>query len=458
MTQLFVVHSAYGLTTAVAAIDEGIIARRGRRVLAVANTALVPETSTGPGDAAHVRPLLSRFDDVVSVNDLLAPIPPTQWAPTAEDLPMIERLLRRVWRLDDGPLELFLQSIHVAPALTFARLFSDATITVVSDGLMTFSPVRKRLGHDLTRRVTRVVYGDVVPGVAPLLFAEHGAERMPIPAAALGRVFEEGAAVLNDPALDALAADAAPTALILGQYLSTLGIVTPSEEQRLHAALLDRTRDWRPDRIVFKPHPSAPVADVDALQEHAERRGVRFEVYEGDAPAEIVAGRLNTIVAAALFSTALPTIAAVHGVPITAVETDLLLRRLPQPENSNRMPLALVDALTRIDSPYAPPPAAASTERQLLADAVGYAMQPVIMSHLRPRAEEFLSRFGPGEGARYLTAVRMTALELPGAPARSRLAQRFFPIGGAGRLEQARLTIKGMRRRGRRIWRTARGE
>ncbi|MBN9181003.1 MAG: hypothetical protein J0J00_10755, partial [Microbacterium sp.] len=113
MVQLFVLNSGYALTTVVAAMDAGLIRPGGLRVLVSVNAAPLPETAASPGELPTLRPLLTRFDRVESLNELIAPLLPTAWSPTAEDGPLLERLLRRAWDLPDEPVELFLQSPQV---------------------------------------------------------------------------------------------------------------------------------------------------------------------------------------------------------------------------------------------------------------------------------------------------------------------------------------------------------
>src|SRR5690606_4542080 len=84
------------------------------------------------------------------------------------DLPVLNRLFTRAWDLD-GDLELFVQSPQVAPARTLLSLFPDARITIIGDGLMTYSPIRVQLPRTVVERIGRVVYADVVQGVEPLV-------------------------------------------------------------------------------------------------------------------------------------------------------------------------------------------------------------------------------------------------------------------------------------------------
>ncbi|CAH0140579.1 alpha-2,8-polysialyltransferase family protein [Microbacterium sp. Bi121] len=463
MTVLFALHSAYGLTTAAAAIDEGLFGGDGQwgsgeRVLVPFNSARVPETTVGIDAHAGLASLRVRFDRVESLDALLQPRHPSSWAPPADEFPVLRRLLERAWNLDDD-LELCVQSPQVAPASTLMALFPNARLTIIGDGLMTYSPIRVQLPRTVVARIGRVVYADVVPGVEPLVFRESGAARTPVPAARFAAALEETALAEtggSDPELDALAdgtpSDERGTALVLGQYLAALGLVSSDEEVGMQQDMIDAALQWKPARIVFKPHPSAPPALTDAVRERAESHGLDFVVYRGPVPAEIVAERLDAVGVVAGFSTALPTIRALYGRPIASVGTRRMLRGLSPFENSNRVPTTIVDALTRSDSPYADP------ERlQLLTDAVGYAMQPKIAASLRPRAEELLRSMPQIERDRYFDPARLAKLRLPGAPVESLPRRMLRSAGGVGRVEELRLTIHGARRRAARAWKAVRG-
>ncbi|MGO1803299.1 MAG: polysialyltransferase family glycosyltransferase [Microbacteriaceae bacterium] len=448
MTVLFALHSAYGLATAAAAIDDGLFETGGERVLVPFNSARVPETMVGIDDHPQLGTLRARFDRIEFLDALLQPRHPSSWEPEAEELPVLERLLARAWNLDDD-LELCVQSPQVAPALTLLSLFPNARLTIIGDGLMTYSPIRIEMPRSITQRIGRVVYADVVPGVEPLVFREAGAQRAPVAAERFAAALAETGGA--DADLDAVA-DGTPTALVLGQYLAVLGLVTPDEETGMQQEMVDRALAWNPARIVFKPHPSAPPALTDAVRSRAESRGVAFVVYRGPVPAELVAERLDAVGVVAGFSTALPTIRALYGRPIAAVGTRRMLRRLTPFENSNRVPATIVDALTRTDSPYAEP-----AQLQLLIDAVGYAMQPKIAAPLRTRAEELLRRMPAAERDRYFAPARLARLRLPGAPPENLPRRLLRSAGGVGRVEELRLTLHGARRRAQRAWKEVRG-
>ena len=67
----------------------------------------------------------------------------------------------------------------VALNILAAGLTVPHDVSIVGDGLMTYSPIRNRWPHTVASRVTAVVYADTVPGVEPLLFP--AADRVPVP-------------------------------------------------------------------------------------------------------------------------------------------------------------------------------------------------------------------------------------------------------------------------------------
>ncbi|MFK4762676.1 polysialyltransferase family glycosyltransferase [Microbacterium sp. ZW T5_45] len=445
MTQLFAVHSVYGLATLAAAIDGGLILDQGERILVPFNSARVPETTRGIVDDPALESLRNRFDRVEDLGALLGAAHPSAWKPRESELPMLERLLARAWDIDTRELELFVQSPQVAPAKTLMALFPGARITIVGDGLMTYSPMRIDLPYPVAARIVRVVYADVVPGVRPLVGSPR-AETAPVPP----ELFAPALAETAEP--ERIDNAASPTVLVLGQYLSALGLVTPAEELAMQLEMIDRAAGRAPGRIVFKPHPAAPPTVTHSLKDRASAHGIAFEEYRGPLPAELLAEHLDARAVVAGFSTALPTVSTLFGRDIASVGNREVLARLSPFENSNRIPATIVDALTRTDSPYAD-----AARLQLLIDAVGYAMQPKIAAHLRPRAERFLRGLDANERDRYFAPHRLAELRLPGAPADGPLARMLRPAGGVGRAEEWRLTALGAKRRAGRAWRALRG-
>lgn len=451
MTQLFAVHSAYGLATAAAALDGGLLGDHGERILVPFVSSRVPETSVSIAADPALASLRDRFDRIEDLDAMLGPLHPSSWKPHSSDLPLLRRLLIRAWGIDPGDLELLVQSPQVAPARTLMLLFPHARLTIIGDGLMTYSPMRVRMPHTVTARIGRVVHADVVPGLTPLVGAPT-ATPVPVSPDLFRAALGETAAAVDDTAELDSALDGESTVLVLGQYLSALGLVSEGEEIALQKEMIDRAASRRPQHIVFKPHPAAPPRLSDALRDRARVHGIDFREYRGALAAEMLAERIDATAVIAGFSTALPTVQALFGREIDAVGADTVLARLTPYENSNRVPATIVDALTRADSPYRDP-----ERMQLLIDAVGYAMQPVVAGHLRGRAEQLLAGIRPSDRDRYFAPERLAELRLPGAPRETAVRRALRPVGGIGRVEQARLTVLAARRRLARAWRVLRG-
>lgn len=451
MTQLFALHSAYGLATAAAALDGGLLGDHGERILVPFVSSRVPETSVGILADPALASLRERFDRIEDLDGLLGPLHPSSWRPDAADLPLLRRLFVRAWGLDTDDLEVLVQSPQVAPARTLMLLFPNARLTIIGDGLMTYSPMRVRLSHTVTARIGRVVHADVVPGVTPLV-GSPAATPVPVAPELLRAVLAETAAGVDDTADLESALEGESSVLVLGQYLSALGLVSDSEEVALQTRMIDRAAIRTPAHIVFKPHPAAPPRLSDALRDRAAVHGIDFREYRGALAAEVLAERIDAQAVVAGFSTALPTVRALFSREIESVGAETVLSRLSPYENSNRVPATIVDALTRPDSPYREP-----ERMQLLIDAVGYAMQPVVAGHLRARAEELLRSIRPADRDRYFAPERLRELRLPGAPPETVVRRALRPAGGIGRVEQVRLTALGARRRVGRAWRALRG-
>ncbi|MFK8908507.1 alpha-2,8-polysialyltransferase family protein [Streptomyces sp. YS-3] len=408
-TQIFMATTVYGTATLAAAIDSGCFGPADRRLLLISNNAPIPETSpsldTMPGFAA----LRGRFDGVLSWNETIAPMHPAGWAPRADDVPLWERQLRRAWDLGDDRIELAVESIQVNPAGAVAQLFPDAPLHVYADGLMSYGPTRNKLDPLVGSRVRRVLHLDLVPGLEPLLLGEFGVAPEVIPTEAFTKVVGELSA--ECAGLDVPEG----AALLLGQYLAALSILTEAEEEQLHLAMVRGAAARGHHRIVFKPHPSAPPAWTEALRTEAVTLGVELTVLESPLPAEAVYERLAPALVVGCFSTALLTASAFYGLPVARTGTELLLDRLTPYQNSNRVPVTLVDALlpplegAEGEAPEPPHDLAA------LVAAVGYAMQSEIRPDLRPAAEHYLSHQLTPHTWRYFKRRRLTTLALPGA-------------------------------------------
>ncbi|MFB6615415.1 polysialyltransferase family glycosyltransferase [Streptomyces sp. NPDC085524] len=420
-TQIFLASTLYGAATLAAGVDAGSFPPAGRRILLTSNHAVAAEVTPGVADMPGFAALRSRFDEVLDWNRVVEPQHPSTWAPRAEDVPLWERQLRALWGLGEDRVELIVESLQVPPAQTLCRLFPGAAVDVYADGLMSYGPTRFRLDPQLGMRVRRVLHLDLVPGLEPLLLTEFGARAELVPTEAFHKVMAE----LAGSAEPAEAAGEAP-ALLLGQYLSALDLMSPDEEEELHVSMVRGAHALGHTELVFKPHPGAPAAYSRRAEAEAERLGARITVIGTPVLAEALYQRLRPALVVGCFSTGLLTAATLYGLPVARTGTDAVLARLTPYPNSNRVPLALVDALLpdladagAVRSWTFPAPERVREETAGLLTAVGFTMQPQMLAGRRADAEAYLARHLTPRTRRYFTRRRLTGLGLPGGvPAR----------------------------------------
>ncbi|OKH96078.1 polysialyltransferase family glycosyltransferase [Streptomyces uncialis] len=471
-TRVLLASTLYGAATLAAALDAGRLAPVDRDVLLVCNNAAVPETTPALDGTPGFGPLRDRFDTVVSWNATIAPFHPGGWSPRADDIPLWERYLRLAWDLGDDDVELVVESLQVNPALAVTRIFTGAPVHVYADGLMSYGPTRDRIDPLVGTRVRRLLHLDLVPGLVPLLLTEYGVPAEIVPTDAFLKVLAELDDADGPGVLKALAGpdgedgtdsadspdgpdgpdgpgqeptDGPGPALLLGQYLSALEILTPDEEEDLHLRMLRGTVALGHRRIVFKPHPTAPADRSRRLEEEAGALGARLTVLDTPVLAEVLYRRTRPALVVGCFSTALLTASAFHGLPVARVGTELLLERLAPYQNSNRVPVTLVDALlpelddqdaVRAQAMDRSP--ARTAELNDLVTAVGYAMQPKLHPGRRADAERYLSRHLDERTRRYFKRRRLTALGLPGAlPAQFAFVPRSAAVRRVARRARA---------------------
>ncbi|MER6095260.1 alpha-2,8-polysialyltransferase family protein [Streptomyces sp. NPDC001728] len=426
-TQIFCASTLYGAVTLAAALDSGCFRPAGRRILLVTNNAAVPETTPPLDEAEGFARLRGRFDSVLSWNETISPLHPAGWTPRPSDLPMLQRHLRTLWDLGDDHVELALESLQVTPALAIAQLLPDAPVTVYADGLMSYGPTRNKIDPLIGGRVGRLLHLDLVPGLAPLLLAEFGAEPEPVPTEAFTTCVDE----LTGPA----AGPEDGPALLLGQYLAAIQLMTAAEEEELHLRMVRGAVARGHRRLVFKPHPTAPDAWSKALVREAEALGAELTVEDRPVLAEVLYRELRPALVVGCFSTALLTAKTFYGLPVARVGTRALLERLTPFQNSNRVPLTVVDAVVPpLEDGGEDGGTVGTAELNDLVAAVGFAMQPKIRPDLREPAVRHLS--GPlAERTRHhFTRRRLTVLNLPGGiplprhPGVRRLARRALRL------------------------------
>ncbi|WP_051765066.1 polysialyltransferase family glycosyltransferase [Streptomyces sp. NRRL F-5135] len=426
--QLFFACTQYAAATVTAALRAGLFGSRAdhRRILVVSDVSASPELGTPLDARPGCERLLPDFDEVRSWNDFIRPFHPAGWSPREQDAPLWQRAVREAWNLGDGPVEIACESIQANPSQAVATIFSESPIHIYADGLMSYGPTRSKLHPLIGSRVERLLHLDLVPGLEPLLLTEFGVAPEIIPTDVFVKVLAEladaadaadaaGTAGGSAGSTGGTGADGERPALLLGQYLSRLGILTPAEEEELHVEMVRGAVARGHRNVVFKPHPSAPDQWSRRLEGEAEQLGARLTVHAEPSLAEVLYQRLDPALVVACFSTALLTASAFYDLPVARVGTELLLERLSPYQNSNRVPVTIVDALL---PPLDPEAATAHRPDERIAElvaAVGFAMQPQIYPELRPTAENYLAHHLDRRTWRYFKRRRLTALALPGA-------------------------------------------
>ncbi|MFE4618597.1 polysialyltransferase family glycosyltransferase [Streptomyces sp. NPDC056747] len=434
--QIFQVSTLYGAATLAAALDAGQFGPRedARRLLLISHNAEIPETALRLETMTGYERIAARFDGTLDWNETIHPYHPAAWAPRPEESPLWQRVLRTAWDLGSARVELIVESIQVNPAKALAAAFPESSVDVYADGLMSYGPTRSDLAQSIAIRIRRVLHLDLVPGLRPLLLSEYGVEPELVPDDAFRAVLAEIAeasradertdgdggrdrgADTDSPIARAVAAK--PTALLLGQYLAALNLLTAEEEEELHVRMLRGAAAAGHGSVVFKPHPTAPVRYSQALHEEAAELGVRLTVLDGPLLAETFYERCRPRLVVGCFSTAMLTAAVYYGIPIARVGTVEVLERLTPFENSNRIPLTVVDHLVA-DLEEGEEPAVPGTAPDSLAPlvrAVGYCMRHKSHPGLREETARFLAEHHAEPGiAHHFGAQRLAQLGLPGA-------------------------------------------
>ncbi|MFG2726775.1 alpha-2,8-polysialyltransferase family protein [Streptomyces canus] len=408
-TQIFCASTLYGAVTLAAAIDSDLFEDAERRVLLVFNNTATPETSLPLDAMPGFAPLRDHFDEVLSWNEAIRPFHPGSWTPRPDDIPLFERYLRLLWGLGEDRVELVLESLQVAPALTVAQIFTGAPVDVYADGLMSYGPTRNKLDPLVGTRVRRLLHLDLIAGLTPMLLTEFGVPPVVVPTSAFLKAMGELTAAVEElPPLPDSAA------LLLGQYLSALDILSPVEEEDLHVRMLKGAVAKGHRSIVFKPHPSAPARFSRALEAEAEKLGVDLTVLDTPVLAEVLFEKARPALVVGCFSTALFTASALYDLPAARIGTELLLERLTPYQNSNRVPVVLADAVLADLEERKGEVAVPADTLNALVTALSFTMQAQIHPPLRQAAERYLSQHLGPRTRRYFRKKRLTSLGLPG--------------------------------------------
>jgi hypothetical protein len=217
-----------------------------------------------------------------------------------------------------------------------------------------------------------VLHLDLVEGLEPILLSEYGVGAEVIDGAAFRAVVAE----LAGPAREV----AEPYALVLGQYLADLGLTSAEREADIYRRCIDTAAARGIGLVVYKPHPSAPPSYAEALRRHAAAGGVRFRVETEPLPAEVLYERERPALVLGCFSTGIVTAARYWNIPVACAGTREALASLPRFEDSNRIPLVLMDLtvpkVAVAGGPHLlPPPELGIPAVQRILATVGYCMQ-----------------------------------------------------------------------------------
>lgn len=406
-TRLVAASTLFGAATVAAALDAGLLPAADRTVLVIQNNVPVPEVASSFDAQDVFGALRDRFDAVVTWNDVIAPYHPKAWRPQAADAPLWERYLRMLWDLGDDHLEIVAESLATSPTAAMVACFPGAPVTVYADGLMVYGPTRFELDHAVGGRIRSLLHLDLVPGLRPVLLTEWDVPSEVIPTEAFVKVVDQIAHHGTDSGDTSMTvAPGTEHALLLGQYMSAIGLVTPEEEAELHRSMVRAVVDRGFTHVVLKPHPSAPAEDAASLAAYAEELGAELTVAPMGTIAETRFTTAPPGIVVSCFSTALATATSLYGIPSVAVGTEILLERLEPYENSNRVPAMIVDALERGWAPG---------ELQDLVESLAYCQRARQLDRLRPVAEKTLAGLDENLQRLWFRRTRLTALGLPGA-------------------------------------------
>ncbi|MEU0909104.1 polysialyltransferase family glycosyltransferase [Streptomyces althioticus] len=408
--QVFCANSPSAVVLMAAAVEAGLLPEAGRRVLLVCDDAPVPEGAPPWDEVPGFARLRARFDTVLSWNEAIRPFHPAAWTPRAEDVPLLERHLRRLWGLGDDRVELVLGAPDTPPAQAVARVFTGAPLHVCAGGPADYGPTRGKLDPLIGTRVRQVLHLDLIPGLRPLLLAEFGAPARVVPADAFRAVTGEVASAVTGVPEGA--------ALVVGERPSD----PAGEEDALHAEMVRTAVRRGHHHVVFAPHPASPSRHAGAVRAEAARLGVDLTVLDTPVPVEALYEVSRPALVVGRASAAVFTASALYGLPVARVGTRRLLDGLRPYHHPRRVALVLAEAVL----PGQAPPVGGL--RGLLS-ALAFTMRPQVHPALRADAERYLA--AGAWDRRWFPRRRLTALGLPGGVprqlvflARNRAARR----------------------------------
>lgn len=469
-TEIFQVSSQFQILALAAAIRSGAVSSSdAQRVLLVCNNALIPENAEPLLESAVAQYARGLFASVVDFNDLMYPLKPVDFSPHPAQAALVQKLLRGYLGIARGDrVDLFVESLQSSPASGLAAVFWESRITVHADGLMVFGPSRKALPRSISDRITDLSFPDFVEELRPLLLSELNVTFRPTSASDFrrevalfvnwARSSQADSSQASSSQASSSQADSSQEAflslnpsgreryvLVLGQYLSSLGVYSAEQDHELAMDMVRRAQQLDCGTVVFKPHPSASKASSRRLVEEARALGISLVVESSTVPVEVFFEAMPPQAVVSAFSTGLATAHFVYGIPAFSVGTAQILEALTPFQNSNRIPATLCDLL------FSQP---RGQDVVLVTRAVAYCMQPNLLPLLRPHAEQLIAESDNGlpelspVWRRYIKRRRAESLDLIALPQKIRLDSASATQEGRslpGPTSGVRRLLKGLR-------------
>lgn len=302
-----------------------------QRVLVIARTGIAPVLATPLDRVPELQAAVSQFSVVMNWNEFVAPDHPAHWDATRGTKRALDARAEIEARY--GQVSgLVLVSLQAPPAKALANIFADVPITVYSDGLMAYGAAGKELALHIGERVTKFVYLDILPAVEPAAFRPYGtASYVPVD---VQSYYDWVAAACGLPLPEVAITE--PTAVVVGQYLADLGLITPAEDEQITARMAEVANAAGATRVVVRAHPGSASATTGVDEIGVGALGM--EIWLNLIPS----GQRSQVTVVSVFSTALLTAKAL-GFDVVAVATDRVLEVLPS-GNSNYLPVAICDS------------------------------------------------------------------------------------------------------------------
>lgn len=365
-----------------------------------------------PHERPGLAPAVSRFDDVVVLDELVQPLDPTRWSPRGDDRPVLERLLRGAWGIGDDTVVIVADRPHAEQPVEWlmSAFYGCEVVRLVTD-LAGYGPAPQPLGWPQAQRTSRYLYREHVKGLKPWPEgAEHrpeqGVDALEIPDDAWGGLLDEvvtaAGAVVPCPR-------EGRTALVLAESFVTGDLLSRDEETGLWREAVEAAVAEGADEVVVLADPVVPANLATRLTD-LDTGAVRLTLVERPAPAEtyLLALRPDVVI-----GTMSPTLlrAKAGGARVVPVGTKLVKERLRPYANPARLPWAVADAALRDDGRWS-----AAGDLENLVQAVAFCMYPERFAKDRADVTAFLEALEPAEVGRYTTANRAQKLGLLPVP------------------------------------------